>query len=354
MIATEKILSLSRAISLFIITFITQFFFKLSSSYFDIFLLCAIIFTFTTLVFPPANTVLSLTYNLIDVLLLTALVKYSGGISSPFVVFYIPLLVYISYRFGLKTGIIFCALSSAILYLFSYKSIIYSNYVIIVLLFTIATLISLVIRQEIDIKNYLKLLELERHKLSTTTRTIQHLQHRILQEQVFDYITELYNTKYFLLRLEEELSKAKRYKFPFSVAILGVDNFRIFNSRYGEKKSNEALKIIATLLKAYFRHSDLLARQDRTDKFLLILPYTSGYNAKIPIERFREAVRKYIFDEKDVTVRITISVGIACFPQDGKDERSLLERAELALRRAKLSGKDSIFFASEPKEECPT
>lgn len=223
-------------------------------------------------------------------------------------------------------------------------------YIIIVLLLAVSYLSALEVKTEISVKNYIKETQEVKDKLSSYQQTIQHLRHRISEEQVIDITTDLYNIKYFLMRLEEEIPKAKRHKFPFSLIVMGVDNLRAFNSKYGEKKGNEALRIIATLLKAYFRRSDLLSRQDGTDKFLLFLPYTEGYQTRIPVERFREAVRKYRFDERDINVGLTISGGIASFPQDGDTERAILERAEAALRRAKLAGKDSVFFASEPKE----
>lgn len=351
---SEKMVSLARAIVILVVVLTTRFFYKISptlSIYFDATLAMSLVFVLVSLFFSPRNVILSLIYHFIDILFVSVFIRYSGGVLSPFIVLSFPLIMYLTYKWGKEVGGVAFFLISIFFYLLIFSDeMTITYYLIIVLLLAVSYLSTWAIKTEISVKNYIKETQEVKDKLSGIQQTVQHLRHRISEEQVIDITTDLYNIKYFLMRLEEEIPKAKRHKFPFSLIVMGVDNFRAFNSKYGEKKGNEALRIIATLLKAYFRHSDLLSRQDGTDKFLLFLPYTEGHQTRIPVERFRESVRKYRFDERDVNVGLTISGGIASFPQDGDTERAMLERAEAALRRAKLAGKDSVFFASEPKE----
>ncbi len=350
---SEKMVSLVRAIVILLMVFTTRFFYKISptlSIYFDAALAVSLVFVLVSLFLSPQNVILSLIYHFIDILFVSVFIRYSGGCLSPFIVLFFPLIIFLTYKWGKEVGGVAFFLISIFSYVLTLPGeMVITYYIIIILLLAASYVSTWAVKTEIDAKNYIKEIQEVKDKLSSTQQTIQHLRHRISEEQVIDITTDLYNIKYFLMRLEEEIPKAKRHKFPFSLIIMGVDNFRAFNSKYGEKKGNEALRIIATLLKAYFRHSDLLSRQDGTDKFILFLPYAEGHQTRIPVERFREAVRKYRFDERDINVGLTISCGIASFPQDGDTERAILERAEASLRRAKLAGKDNVCFASEPK-----
>lgn len=165
---------------------------------------------------------------------------------------------------------------------------------------------------------------------------------KVKEETVRDAVTGLFNQKYFRYQLKEEIPKAMRHKFQFAVVAIGLDYFKSFNQSYGEKKGDEALKIVGTLLAAYTRNSDLLCRMDKRDGYLVIFPYTVGEQAMIPLKRFQEAVRKYRFDDKNPNARLTVSCGVAVFPDHGTKEDELIERSLIALKRAKGQGRDRL------------
>lgn len=169
---------------------------------------------------------------------------------------------------------------------------------------------------------------------------------KVKEETVRDSVTGLFNQKYFRYQLKEEIPKAMRHKFQFAVVAIGLDYFKSFNQSYGEKKGDEALKIVGTLLAAYTRNSDLLCRMDGKDGYLVIFPYTVGEQAMIPLQRFQEAVRKYRFDDRNQNARLTVSCGVAVFPDHGTKEDELIERSLIALKRAKGQGKDRLCLYS--------
>ena len=158
-----------------------------------------------------------------------------------------------------------------------------------------------------------------------------------------DGLTKLHNVRYFHERIAAEFNRMERLKHPLGLIFLDIDNFKQYNASFSQAAGDEALKVLSKLLSAYVRDSDLVARDDGKDKFVLILPYTEGENAKIPLERYIEAVSRYRFDDKNPNVHLTVSCGIATFPSDANSEQEILDKAELSLRRAKVLGKNKIF-----------
>lgn len=195
-----------------------------------------------------------------------------------------------------------------------------------------------------DLKRLKRHLAEKEKEIQDLENRAARLQQNLQEEQVRDPLTGCFNEKYFKMKLSEEIPKAERHHYVFSICAIGLDRFRDFNEKTNSKKGDEALRAISMLLSAYTRTSDLLCRIPSRDVFLTFFPFTEKEQAKIPLSRFAEAVRQYRFDERDPRVRLTVSCGIAHFPQDGKESEGLIQKALTALQRAKEMGRNTIFL----------
>jgi diguanylate cyclase (GGDEF)-like protein len=167
---------------------------------------------------------------------------------------------------------------------------------------------------------------------------------RVFQEArhlaVTDSLTGLYNTRYLYPMLESEVARTQRYSTPFSVILFDIDDFKNLNDTYGHQAGDEVLRALAEVLKATSRKTDVVARYGG-EEFIAVLPNTPKKEALKLASRIKEAVEKTVFLNKEA-VRITMSGGVANFPKDAKDSKSLLYAADMAMYKAKAAGKKQI------------
>ncbi len=165
---------------------------------------------------------------------------------------------------------------------------------------------------------------------------------------ITDYLTGIYNIRYFYKRLEEEFSRAERYITPLSCMMFDIDHFKKINDTYGHRIGDIVLREFAQLVKSHTRKADIFARYGG-EEFILLLPQTILKGAMDKAELIRKAVKKYQFmglDEKD---SITASIGIACSPDEGiKTYDDLITFADNALFTAKNKGRDQIVVHPLP------
>jgi diguanylate cyclase (GGDEF)-like protein len=169
---------------------------------------------------------------------------------------------------------------------------------------------------------------------------------------ITDSLTGLFNRRYFDDRLFEELQRATRYDSVFSLAIFDIDDFKLFNDTEGHLAGDEVLKAIADIARESLRAIDILSRFGG-EEFSIIMPQTDRDEAFLVAERVRKNIRDLLpVHWKDFPQeKITVSVGIAVFPVDGKDAKALIRNADKALYRAKISGKDRTVVGVSPDEE---
>jgi two-component system cell cycle response regulator len=159
---------------------------------------------------------------------------------------------------------------------------------------------------------------------------------------ITDYLTGIYNIRYFYSRLEEEFSRAERYQMPLSCIMLDIDHFKKINDSYGHRIGDFILREFAQIVKRYTRKSDLLARYGG-EEFILLLPQTSLKGALIEARRLQKVVREIRFRQLREGQGITVSFGISCFPDKGvKKSDDLINFADNALYKAKEKGRDLI------------
>lgn len=188
----------------------------------------------------------------------------------------------------------------------------------------------------VRVKNMLKIREL-REKLKTLATT--------------DELTGLHNRKYLLERMEQEISRAKRYGNALSLLLFDLDFFKVVNDIYGYEWGDVLLKSIADKLKGLIRKEDILTRYG-DEEFVVVLPNTSEDNAFLFAERFRKDIEKMEFIPAGEEERhpITISGGIAtypCLPDTEEDANTIIRYAEHALYNAKKRGKNKIVQFSQ-------
>jgi len=165
---------------------------------------------------------------------------------------------------------------------------------------------------------------------------------------ITDYLTGIYNIRYFYSRLEEEFSRAERYQMPLSCIMLDIDHFKKINDSYGHRIGDFILREFAQIVKRYTRKSDLLARYGG-EEFILLLPQTSLKGALIEARRLQKVVREIRFRQLREGRGITVSFGISCFPDKGvKKSDDLINFADNALYKAKEKGRDLIVSHASP------
>nr|MBU1327788.1 sensor domain-containing diguanylate cyclase [Candidatus Omnitrophota bacterium] len=151
-----------------------------------------------------------------------------------------------------------------------------------------------------------------------------------------DSLTGLWNHGYFQYLLEEEIKKSSLMKFCFTLLMIDIDNFKVFNDTYGHQAGDSIIREISKIFRDVSRKIDAVARYGG-EEFGIILPITKKEEALILAERIRRAV-----ETSPGLKNITISIGVSSFPEDGEKKEDLIAYADRALYEAKRSGKNKI------------
>ena len=158
---------------------------------------------------------------------------------------------------------------------------------------------------------------------------------------ITDSLTGLYTRRYFFERLNEELNRSKKYGFRFSFLMVDIDDFKKCNDTHGHLVGDVILKDVSRIIKEGVREIDLVARYGG-EEFSLIFPETDKNGAILAAERIRKKIEENVFKAYDEMLKVTISIGIAVYPEDGSDAGEIVERADKALYDAKRSGKNIV------------
>lgn len=165
---------------------------------------------------------------------------------------------------------------------------------------------------------------------------------RLEKLAITDFLTGVYNIRYFYHRLTEEFSRSERYNLPLSCLMLDIDHFKEINDRYGHKTGDVVLREFAQLLKKHTRKSDVFARYGG-EEFIMLLAQTPVEGALKKAETLRAYVEKYRFRGLKGKKGPTVSIGVASYPElkiAGKDD--LITFADNALYEAKTSGRNQV------------
>ncbi|MBW4623016.1 MAG: diguanylate cyclase [Cyanosarcina radialis HA8281-LM2] len=165
---------------------------------------------------------------------------------------------------------------------------------------------------------------------------------------ILDGLTGVYNRREFNLQLRAELERSERYQHPCSLIMMDIDYFKKLNDTHGHQAGDEALRVVATLLKQEVRPTDRVARYGG-EEFAVILPETTGEQALGVAQRLRETIAiASIPISEGMIIKVTVSMGVATFPTDATSEEALLSLADRSLYSAKKSGRNRVVKSLTP------
>jgi two-component system cell cycle response regulator len=196
--------------------------------------------------------------------------------------------------------------------------------------------------EEIDFCTLVAQASLNAIRNARTHRTLLDEKKRLEVLAITDQLTATYNHSYLYVRLQEEFQRAQRYSLPFSYIMLDIDNFKRINDTYGHMVGDRLLRELTDEVRRVIRKSDLLARYGG-EEFAILLPSTGMSGALKEAERVCEAVARMHFTDLPASERLTVSIGVASFP-DGSVSNShdIIVNADRALYRAKAEGKNRV------------
>jgi diguanylate cyclase (GGDEF)-like protein len=171
-----------------------------------------------------------------------------------------------------------------------------------------------------------------------------------------DGLTGLFNHRRFQEALALEVARAERYGVGFCLLMMDLDRFKAVNDSVGHQRGDEVLRDVADVLRRCSRESDFAARYGG-EEFTMILPHTDVDEARRVAERIRGQVADLSMVEPGLSV--TVSVGIAAFPDHADDTDGILGAADAALLSAKANGRNCVYTsgddgpATAPAEQTP-
>ena len=161
-----------------------------------------------------------------------------------------------------------------------------------------------------------------------------------------DGLTGLPNRSFFGKLLDQSISQARRHKRQLAVLFLDLDHFKWINDTLGHDAGDELLKEVAVRLKSCLRESDTVARLGG-DEFVVLIPELEDEKYVATVAQKMLLAIASPFNLLGQELRVTVSIGISVYPQDGEDEQMLKKNADIAMYRAKEGGKNNFLFYSE-------
>lgn len=171
---------------------------------------------------------------------------------------------------------------------------------------------------------------------------------RCARLSMLDELTGLFNRRFFNSEIEREMERSRRLERPMSLFMVDIDHFKTFNDTYGHPSGDRVLAAVARILRDKARLTDQPARYGG-EEFTVILPHTTKDDALVLAERYRQAVEAMdVTDSHGAPVpAVTISLGVAQYPEDADDAPSMIEAADRALYRAKNRGRNMVCTENE-------
>ncbi len=199
---------------------------------------------------------------------------------------------------------------------------------------------------EARVRSMLRIKRLQ-DELDEKNRELELMNKRLRKLSITDGLTELFNHRHIQQLLREEFERSRRTGEPMAVAMLDLDRFKLVNDTYGHQTGDVILYETAKILRETAREIDMVGRYGG-EEFMAILPDTDEEEAARFAERVRNAVAEHVYHDEATEVRMTVSSGVASYPQvDADSPDQVVKRADEALYRAKESGRNRVVLASE-------
>ena len=180
-------------------------------------------------------------------------------------------------------------------------------------------------------------------RLEKNTQELEQLNGQLKYLATRDALTGLFNRRYFFEALELELSRCRRHGRAFSLLFLDLDHFKHYNDAKGHPAGDGLLSGLAEVITKTSRNTTIAARYGG-EEFILLVPETPKDGAHIFAERLRKSVEEHPFSgrESQPLGRVTLSIGVCTFPEDGSDCETLIARADEAMYKAKANGRNRV------------
>lgn len=189
----------------------------------------------------------------------------------------------------------------------------------------------------VDFRSALMEYLLSQESLYTFPTVVEYQEYEQQQNHALtDFLTGLSNRRFFETQCTQELHRARRHGYRIALVFADVDDFKSINDEFGHKAGDMALIRIARCLQKNARIEDITARFGG-EEFVAVLPHTDGQGAMVFAQRLRQAVASM-----KLPYSITLSAGVAVFPEDGMKVRDLLDTADRRMYQAKSQGKNQV------------
>jgi diguanylate cyclase (GGDEF)-like protein len=161
---------------------------------------------------------------------------------------------------------------------------------------------------------------------------------------ITDDLTKLYNYRYLRKYLEADVKRCLRYKKKVSLLFIDIDGFKRINDTFGHLVGSQALAEMGQVFKRMVRETDVVGRYGG-DEFIIVLPETPLNGAMVIAERIRKKVEECEFVDQNLSIRLTVSLGVSNCPRHALTAEGLIKKADAAMYRAKELSKNSIKIA---------
>lgn len=179
-------------------------------------------------------------------------------------------------------------------------------------------------------------------QLKSRLNHIQSLQDKLREQAIRDLLTGLFNRRYMEETLQREMAQAKRAHEHIGLIMIDLDHFKIFNDTMGHANGDLVLQQLGKLLNRYVREGDIACRYGG-EEFLLILPGATSENTLQRAEEFRKMFESLPIEIDEVyQAFVTLSAGVATYPEDGETRDEILSSVDQALYRAKNQGRNRV------------
>ncbi|MBP7216579.1 MAG: GGDEF domain-containing protein [Candidatus Omnitrophica bacterium] len=158
---------------------------------------------------------------------------------------------------------------------------------------------------------------------------------------VIDGLTNVFSRRFLLERLQEELQRSRTFSHTCALCMVDIDHFKEYNDSYGHLVGDSILREICKTMKENIREIDAIGRFGG-EEFCLVLAETERQKALFAAERIRQAVAARKILAYDELVQVTVSIGVATFPQDAHTVEQLIEKADAQLYKAKQGGRNKV------------
>lgn len=263
--------------------------------------------------------------TLLGVLLLVgvAVVDYYTGAELSFSLFYLIPIAFFSFAFSASVGTGVAFISAAIWLLVDVLTVPHSD--------SFAYLWNTIIRLGFFLLPAIMLKSLEQERIHART----------------DYLTGAINNRYFNEILEREVQRSLRYKHPFTIAFIDLDNFKVINDTFGHTFGDKMLKTIAGNMENYLRKTDIVSRISG-DEFAVLLPETGSDEAKIAISNLFHKINNEMQVKK---WPVTFSVGVLTSTAPNVSADKILKAVDKLMYIVKNNGKNNIKYATYTDKE---